>query len=60
MTISLKERYEQRQQVLAEGFLDYFKAGSENIQKFNTTLASLKKTCANVSSCYASGCVAKS
>lgn len=43
MTNTLKERYEERQQILAEGFMDYFKTGSANIKKFNTTLEALKK-----------------
>lgn len=42
MTKTLKEQYDSRQMILAEGFLDYFKTGSDNIQKFNSTLQQLK------------------
>lgn len=50
MKKTLHERYEARKQseMLAEGFLDYFKKGSENIQTFNNTIAQLK----NLSSKY--------
>lgn len=44
MKKTLRERYDERnqEQLLAEGFLDYFKSGSENIQKFNSTIQQLK------------------
>ena len=44
MRKSLRERYEERaeEQVLAEGFMDYFKKGSTNIETFNSTIAQLK------------------
>lgn len=44
MKKTLRERYEERkhEQVLAEGFMDYFKKGSTNIQMFNNTIAQLK------------------
>ncbi len=43
MRQTLKEQYEKQQEILTEGFLDYFKTGSANIQKFNSSIASLKK-----------------
>lgn len=44
MKKTLRERYEERKhdELLAEGFLDYFKQGSENIQTFNKTISQLK------------------
>ena len=44
MKKTLRERYEERKQAeqLAEGFLDYFKSGSQNIQSFNSTISQLK------------------
>lgn len=47
MMQTLKERYTElktkRENLLEEGIMDYFKSGSQNIQKFNTTLAQLKQ-----------------
>lgn len=44
MKKTLKERYEEKRHTeqLAEGFLDYFKQGSQNIQSFNNTISQIK------------------
>lgn len=44
MKKTLRERYDERKQekLLAEGFMDYFQSGSENIKKFNSTIQQLK------------------
>lgn len=44
MKKTLRERYEEKQQekMLSEAFSDYFKSGSDNIKKFNSTIQQLK------------------
>jgi hypothetical protein len=44
MKKTLRERYDERknEQLLAEAFSDYFKSGSDNIKKFNSTIQQLK------------------